>query len=224
MNVYNQTGESVGQVELSSDLLETTINKDVLHQVVIMQLANKRSGTASTKRRSDVRGSGKKLYRQKGTGMSRAGSRRSPLRVGGGIAFGPRPRNYRYEVPKKVRRLAIKCALADKFQNDNVRVVDSISLDRPKTKQMISIMSNMGMSSDEKILIVLDAPDKNVFYSARNIPRLGVCIWDSLNTYDILWYDKLIVTQNALGKIEERWANDKEQTAESNGQTAESNE
>ena len=120
MNVKNQTGESVGQIELSSDLLETAINKDVLHQVVVMHLANKRHGTASTKGRSEVRGSGRKLYRQKGTGMARAGGRRTPLRVGGGVAFGPKPRDFGFKVPKKVRLLAIKCALADKFQNDDV--------------------------------------------------------------------------------------------------------
>jgi len=214
MNVYNQTGESVEQIELSSDLLEAEINKDVLHQVVVMHLANARQGTASTKTRADVRGSGKKLYRQKGTGMARAGSRRSPIRVGGGVAFGPKPKDYGYKVPRKVRLLAIKCALADKFQNDNVVVVDAINLEHPKTKQMISIMESIGVSRDKKTLFVLDAPDENVFYSVRNIPRVGVCIWESLNTYDILWYDKLVVTRNALGKIEERWAKGKEQAAE----------
>ena len=216
MDVLNQTGESVGQIELSSDLLETAINKDVLHQVVVMHLANKRHGTASTKGRSDVRGSGRKLYRQKGTGMSRAGSRRSPLRVGGGVTFGPKPRKHGFGVPRKVRHLAIKCALADKFQNKNVLIMDSIDLDSPKTKQMIGIMDNIGVSSDKKTLFVLDAPSENVFYSVRNIPRVDVCVWESLNTYDILWHDKLVVTQEALGKIEERWAKPKEQTAEGN--------
>jgi large subunit ribosomal protein L4 len=209
MNVYNQGGESVGQMELSSDILEVPVNRNVLHQVVVMHLANRRSGTAYTKGRSEVRGSGRKLYRQKGTGLSRAGSRRSPLRVGGGVAFGPKPRDYGYKVPKKVKRLAIKCALADKFQNGNVLVVDAINLDRPKTKQMISIMDKLGLSSDEKTLVVLDAEAdavENVLYSARNIPKVNVCVWDTLNTYDILWHDKLLVTQNALGKIEERWA------------------
>ena len=213
MNVYNQGGESVGQMELSSDILEIPVNRNVLHQVVVMHLANRRSGTAYTKGRSEVRGSGRKLYRQKGTGLSRAGSRRSPLRVGGGVAFGPKPRDYGYKVPKKVKRLAIKCALADKFQNGNVLVVDAINLDRPKTKQMISIMGKLGLSSDEKTLVVLDAEAdavENVLYSARNIPKVNVCVWDTLNTYDILWHDKLLVTQNALVKIEERWVRAKE--------------
>jgi large subunit ribosomal protein L4 len=192
-------------MELSSDILGTRINRDVLHQAVVMHLANRRTGTASTKGRSEVRGSGRKFYRQKGTGMARAGSRRSPLRVGGGVAFGPKPRDYGYKVPKKVRRLAIKCALADKLQNDNVLVVDAINLERPKTKQIVDIMGKLGLSSDEKTLIVLDAHDENVLYSARNIPRLNVCVWDTLNTYDILWHDKLLVTQSALEKIEDRW-------------------
>jgi large subunit ribosomal protein L4 len=140
--------------------------------------------------------------------LSRAGSRRSPIRVGGGVAFGPKPRDYGYKVPKKVRRLAIKLALADKFQNDNVLVVDTINLDQPKTKQMVSIMDKLGIFKDEKVLVVLDAEAdtvENAFYSARNIPRANVCVWDNLNTYDILWHDKLLVTQSALGKIQERW-------------------
>jgi len=202
INVYNQSGESVGQVELESDILEAKINKDVLHQVVLMQLANKRSGTASTKRRDEVAGSGKKLFRQKGTGMARAGSRRSPLRIGGGVTFGPKPRDYGYTVPKKVRRLAIKSALADKFQNEGVVIVESLNMDQPKTKQMIGMMGKLGVSGKEKILIVLDAKNDNVFFSVRNIPRTNVCIWNTLNTYDILWHDKLIVTQEALKKIE----------------------
>ncbi len=205
MNVYNESGENVGQIELASEIMETPINRDVLHQVVVMHLANKRSGTASTKGRSEVSGTGRKLFRQKGTGMARAGSRRSPLRVGGGVAFGPKPRDYGYKVPKKLRRMAIKCAIADKFQNDNVLAVDAINIDSPKTKQLIDIMGKFGISRDEKILIVLDTPNENVLYSARNIPRVSVCVWDSLNTYDILWHDRLLITQKALEKIEDRF-------------------
>ena len=207
INIYNQSGESVKEIELSADILETPVNRDVLHQVVVMQLANRRSGTASTKGRSEVRGSGRKLYRQKGTDMSRAGSRRSPIRVGGGVAFGPKPRDFGFKVPRKVRRLAIKSALVDKFQSDNVLVIDTITMESPRTKELIGIMDKLGVSGDEKILIVLGAPDENVFYSARNIPRVNVCVWDTLNTYDILWHDKLLVTQRALEKIEDRfWA------------------
>ncbi|HGJ66221.1 TPA: 50S ribosomal protein L4 [bacterium] len=207
MNVYNQSGESVGQVELMSDILETAINTDAIHQVVVMQLANKRVGTASTKNRSEVSGSGKKLFRQKGTGFARAGEKRSPVRIGGGVAFGPRPRDYGYKVPKKVRRLAIKSALADKFQNDNVLVIDSIDFVSPKTKQMVNILDKLDIKSDLKTLIVLDEKNENILYSARNIPRLNVCLWNTINTYDILWHDKLIITQKALGNIEETFCN-----------------
>jgi large subunit ribosomal protein L4 len=202
LNVYDQGGQNVGQVEVGSDIFETVVNQDVLHQVVVMQLANKRVGTASTKSRGEVRGSGKKLFRQKGTGMARVGGRRSPIRIGGGVAFGPRPRDFGYKVPKKVRLQAIKFALADKFQNDNVMVVDSFHFDRPNTKQMVSMLKNFNISNKEKTLIVLDETNDNVFYSARNLARLNVCVWNSLNTYDILWHDKLVVTQNALINIE----------------------
>jgi large subunit ribosomal protein L4 len=205
MSIYNQSGENVGQIEVSPDIFEIPVNRHVLHQVVVMHLANRRSGTASTKGRSEVRGSGRKLYRQKGTGLARAGSRRSPLRIGGGVVFGPKPRDYGYKVPKKVKRLAIKCALADKFQNDNVLLVDAINLEHPKTKQIVNLMSKLGISGDDKILIVLNAPDENVLYSARNIPKVNVCVWDSLNTYDILWHDKLLFTQEALEKVKDRF-------------------
>ncbi len=208
MDVYNQSGEITGQVELSSDVLETDINEHALHQVVVMQLANKRVGTASTKRRDEVSGSGRKLFRQKGTGMARAGSRRSPLRIGGGVVFGPKPRDYGYKVPKKIRRLAIKSALADKFQNNSVIIIDSLNFDHPKTKQMISIINNLNLSTNEKILFILGAIDMNVLLSARNIPRVNVCVWNNINTYDILWHDKLIITQEALRNIEEKFCNE----------------
>jgi len=205
INVYNQNGESIGQSELSSNILKTAINQDAIHQVVVMHLANQRTGTASTKQRGEVAGSGKKLFRQKGTGMARAGNKRSPTRIGGGIAFGPKPRDYSYVVPRKLRRLAIKSALADKFQNNSIIVVDSFDMDHPKTKQLISIISNLGVSSKEKILLVLGSPNENLLLSARNIPRVNVCVWNNINTYDILWHDKLLVTQDALRNIEDKF-------------------
>jgi len=202
MNVFNQSGQNVGQIEVSSDILETAINQGVLHQVVVMHLANKRVGTASTKRRDEVRGSGRKLFRQKGTGMARAGSKRSPTRIGGGSAFGPKPRDFGFTVPKKVKRIAIKSALADKFQNNNVIVVESFNFDRPKTKQIISIIKDLGIPANTKTLVVLDEANDNVYYSARNVHHLNVQVWNALNTYDILWHDKIVVTQNALKNIE----------------------
>lgn len=212
MNVYNQSGQNIGQVEVSSDIFETVINQGVIHQVVVMHLANKRVGTASTKRRDEVAGSGRKLFRQKGTGMARAGSRRSPLRIGGGSVFGPKPRDYGFSVPKKVKRSAIKSVWADKFQNDNVVVVDSLNFDRPKTKQILAMMKGLGLS-DIKTLVVLDESNDNVYYSARNVPRLNVRVWNTISTYDILWHDKIVVTQNALKNIENTfWSQTENQT------------
>jgi large subunit ribosomal protein L4 len=210
MNVYNQSGQNIGQIEVSSDIFETVINQGVIHQVVVMHLANKRVGTASTKRRDEVAGSGRKLFRQKGTGMARAGSRRSPLRIGGGSVFGPKPRDYGFTVPKKVKRSAIKSVWADKFQNDNVVVVDSLNFDRPKTKQILAIMKSLGLS-DTKTLVVLDESNDNVYYSARNVPRLNVRVWNTISTYDILWHDKIVVTQNALKNIESTFWSQTEQ-------------
>lgn len=205
IELYNQNGDSLGQIELSSDILQAKINKDVLHQVVVMHLANRRVGTASTKTRGEVSGSGRKLYRQKGTGLARVGDRRSPIRIGGGVAHGPKPRDYSYSVPKKVRRLAIKSALADKFQSGNVIVVDEINLEQPKTKQMIAILNNLGLTDKLKVLFILDTLNRNVLLSARNIPRVNVCVWNFINTYDILWHDKLVVTQSALRSLEEKF-------------------
>jgi large subunit ribosomal protein L4 len=210
MNVYNQSGQNIGQIEVSSDIFETVINQGVIHQVVVMHLANKRVGTASTKRRDEVAGSGRKLFRQKGTGMARAGSRRSPLRIGGGSVFGPKPRDYGFTVPKKVKRSAIKSVWADKFQNDNVVVVDSLNFDRPKTKQILAIMKSLGLS-DTKTLVVLDESNDNIYYSARNVPRLNVRVWNTISTYDILWHDKIVVTQNALKNIESTFWSQTEQ-------------
>ncbi len=205
MDIYNGNGESVGQMELSPDVMETTVNGDVLHQVVLMHLANKRSGTACTKTRAEVAGSGRKLFRQKGTGMARMGMRRTPVRVGGGVAFGPRPRDYSFSVPKKMRLIAIKSALADKFQNNNAIVLEKLDMNHPKTKELLGIIGKLGIQRDEKVMIVLDEPNENAFLSARNIPRLSIQVWDTLNTYSILWHDKLLITQNALQKIQDRY-------------------
>lgn len=205
MDIYNRNGESVGQMEISQDVMETPVNGGVLHQVVLMHLANKRSGTACTKNRSEVKGSNKKLFRQKGTGMARAGRRRTPTRVGGGVAFGPKPRDYSFDVPKKMRIIAIKSALADKFQNNNAIILEGINMEHPKTKELLGIIEKLGIQKNEKIMIVLDEPNENVFLSARNIPRLSVQVWDTLNTYSILWHDKLLFTQSAYQKIKDRY-------------------
>ena len=203
VNVLSRNGEVVGNLEMAEDLINAKVNDRVLHQVVVAQLANMRSGTASTKSRSEVAGSGRKLYRQKGTGRARAGDRKSPTRVHGGVAFGPKPRSFRQSTPKKVRQLALRSALVDKFQNNNVVIIDDINFEQPRTKEMAGLLQSLGLN--EKTLIVLDADNKNVYYSARNIPQVNVCTWNLLNTYDILWHDKLLMTQAAAQRLEEKF-------------------
>ena len=203
VNVLSRNGEVVGNLEMAEDLINAKVNDRVLHQVVVAQLANMRSGTASTKSRSEVAGSGRKLYRQKGTGRARVGDRKSPTRVHGGVAFGPKPRSFRQSTPKKVRRLALRFALVDKFQNNNVVIIDDINFEQPRTKEMAGLLQSLGLN--EKTLIVLDADNKNVYYSARNIPQVNVCTWNLLNTYDILWHDKLLMTQAAAQRLEEKF-------------------
>ena len=203
VDVLSSSGEVMGNLDVSDDFVNADVNKNVLHQVVVAQLANMRSGTASTKTRAEVVGSGRKLFRQKGTGRARAGNSKSPTRVHGGVAFGPRPRNFRQATPKKMIRLALHSAMADKFQNNNVTLIDDINIEKPKTKEMISLLQNLDL--DGKILIVLDADNKNVYLSARNIPQVNVCTWNLLNTYDVLWHDQLLITQAAVQKLEEKF-------------------
>ncbi|MBM3212288.1 50S ribosomal protein L4 [Candidatus Poribacteria bacterium] len=207
MDIKNGNNESVGQIEISSEIMDTEVNGHVLHQVVLLHLANRRSGTSSTKSRAEVRGSGRKLFRQKGTGMARMGMRRTPLRIGGGVAFGPKPRDFSYKVPKKVKLIAIKSALADKFKNDKVVVIDSLNLEHPKTKDLLGIIRRLGFQKEEKTMIVLDTWNENILLSARNIPGLNIQLCDNLNTYDILWHNRLLFTQNALQKVQERYFN-----------------
>jgi large subunit ribosomal protein L4 len=203
VDVLSRAGEVVGNLEMTEDFVNAQVNEKVLHQVVVAQLANMRSGTAFTKSRSEVAGSGRKLYRQKGTGRARAGDKKSPTRVHGGVAFGPKPRSFRQSTPKKVRRLALQSALADKFQNDNVIIIDDINIEQPKTKEMFGLLQNLGL--DGKILVVLDTDNKNVYYSARNIPKVNVRTWNFLNIYEVLWHDKLLMTQAAAKKLEEKF-------------------
>lgn len=205
VNVLSRSGEIVGNLDMAEDFVNARVNKNVLHQVVVAQLANMRLGTASTKTRAEVAGSGRKLFRQKGTGRARAGNKKSPTRVHGGVAFGPKPRSFRQSTPKKVRLLALHSALADKFQHNNVIIIDDINIEQPKTKEMAGLLQNLDL--DGKILIVLNADNKNVYYSARNIPQVNVCTWNLLNTYDVLWHDKLLMTQAAAQKLEEKFQN-----------------
>lgn len=199
--LYNVSGKQVGDIELKDDIFGTEINESVLHDVVVMQLANRRQGTASTKTRAEISGGGKKPWRQKGTGRARAGSSRSPLWRTGGIVFGPHPRSYNYTMPKKIKRVAIKSALSSKVQNGNIIVLEELSLQQPKTKDMVEILNNLKI--DKKALVVTAGVDTNVIKSARNIPGVTPAFASSLNVYDILNHDKLVITKDAVSKVEE---------------------
>jgi len=205
LTLYNQNGEAIGEVQPAEGFYKQKINVPLLHQVIVAYLANKRRGTASTKTRGEVKGSGRKLYPQKHTGRARAGDIRSPIRVGGGVVFGPKPRSYRQNTPKKMRRLALLHALADKFQNDNVIVVDKIEIERPKTKAVVQMLNALNLT-DTKVLIVLGELDRNVYLSARNIPGVDTMVWSDLNAYDVMRYEKLLMTKDALEKIQGKFA------------------
>ncbi|MDR3354411.1 MAG: 50S ribosomal protein L4, partial [Synergistaceae bacterium] len=197
----NFNGDEIGEFELSSSVFDAPVHAAAMHQVVVAQLANKRVGTHNTKNRGDVRGGGRKPWRQKHTGRARAGSRRSPLWVGGGVAHGPHPRDYRQKVNKKVRRLALRSALTLKAQKDAMVVVNSFTLDAPRTKDMILFLDKLG--GVKKPLFLLHESNGAVIKSASNIPGALVLHVDSINVYDILNHARLIATPEAVRRIEE---------------------
>lgn len=203
LNVHNQSGEVLREKNLSDSFTDAKVNTAVVHQCVVAYLANQRSGTASTKTRSEVRGSGRKLYRQKGTGRARVGDAQSPIRVHGGVAFGPKPRSYRQRTPKQVRRLGLKSAIADRFQNDQCILIEDFTLERPRTKDMVSVLN--ALNADGKVLFVLDEHNPNIHLSLRNIPQVNCCTWDLLNIYQVLWHDKLVITERAAEKLEAKF-------------------
>jgi large subunit ribosomal protein L4 len=198
-------GEVVGDIELSDGIFGIEVNKPVLHAAVLNQLANRRSGTQSTKTKSEVRGGGKKPYRQKGTGRARHGSIRSAQWTKGGVIHGPKPRSFKYALPKKVRRLALKSALTTKVADRDIIVLDELALDEIKTKRMAKILSALKVS-ENTALVVIDGRDFNVEHSARNIPGVKTAFVNTINVYDILKHDKFIVTKAAVGSIEEVYA------------------
>lgn len=200
-NVLNMKGEIVGEIELSDEVFGIEPNHDVLSRVIHNQLANRRQGTHKTKTRSERRGGGRKPYRQKGTGRARHGSVRSAQYVGGGIIFGPRPRSYRYTLPKKMRRLALKSALSSKVADAELIVLDSLELAVIKTKAMLDILNAIGVESSA--LLVTEMPDEKVRLSSRNLPGIKLALANTINVFDILKYDKLVVTREAIEKIEE---------------------
>lgn len=203
VDVLNVTGDKVSQVELVDDIFNVAVKGSVLHEVVKMQLASRRSGTACVKNRSDIQGSMKKLYRQKGTGNARPGTMKSPLRRGGGVVFGPHPKSWGYKVPKKVRRLALKMALSSKLQDNSLLVLDNIDMPEIKTKKFVEIINKIDV---EKALIITDNTNENLELSARNIPGIKVLKTDGLNVYDILKYDKLLLLESSIKSIEGRFS------------------
>ncbi len=197
--VYNTKGSQVGEIALNDNIFAVKVNKALLHEAVVMQLASRRQGTSSVKNRSVVRGGGRKPWKQKGTGQARAGSRRSPLWTGGGIIFGPSPRAYGYNLPKKARRQALKSALSAKVEAGEIIVVDSFDFSEPKTKVMTGILGDLKVN---KALIVTADLDGNLYKSTRNIPGVTTMVTEGLNVYDILAHDHLVITKDAVGKVE----------------------
>ena len=203
VEVKNIQGEKVSERELADEIFNVPVKKSVLHEVVKMQLASRRSGTASVKRRSDVQGSTKKLYRQKGTGRARRGDIKSPLLRGGGVIFGPDPRSYAYKVPKKTRRLALKMALSSKLQDNELIVLDHMTLDQIKTKTVAMILQQLAL---EKTLIVTSEKDEILERSSRNIPGVKILRVEGLNVYDILNHKTLVLLEKSIQGIEGRLA------------------
>ena len=201
--VYNLKGEVIKQIEISDFVFAVPLNEGVLHQAMIRQRANARQGTASTKTRSEVAGTTAKMYRQKGTGSARAGSRRSPLRRGGGVTFGPHPRSYRQAMPKKMRQLALRCALSAKIGDGEIKILEELKLEEPKTRNMVEILA--AMEARSSTLIVTVEPEHNVIKSARNLPEIKTITAGLLNVLDILSYKMLLMTEPAVHKAERLW-------------------
>ena len=201
VKIYNMLGKEAGEMELSADIFGVEPNAAVLHSAVVNYLANQRQGTQSTKTRTEVSGGGRKPWRQKGTGHARQGSIRAPQWTHGGIALGPKPRSYNYVLPKKMRRLALKSALSSKVADGALLVLDELKLDEIKTKTVAAMLT--ALNADRKVLLVL--PEKNdvAVKSARNIPGVKTALVNTINTYDILNADTLIVVKDAVAKIEE---------------------
>jgi large subunit ribosomal protein L4 len=203
--VYNLAGEEVRKMEVSDTVFAVPFNAAVVHQVMVGLQANARQGTAATKTRGMVRGSTRKLFRQKGTGYARAGSKKSPLRKGGGITFGPHPRDYRQQIPRKMRRLAIRCVLSAKAGDGELKVLEGFDFTEPKTTKMIDVL--LALDVDSSALIVTPEPEENVIKSARNIPTIKTMPASVINIIDILSYKNLLMTEAAVRVAEKLWGN-----------------
>ena len=203
LNVLNIQGQNVGEIELSDAVFGVEVNEHVLYEVVKNQLANKRQGTQSAKTRAEVRGGGRKPWRQKGTGRARQGSIRAPQWIKGGVVFAPKPRDYRMSIPKSMRRVAMLSALTSKVQNDEMVVLDSLTLEAPKTKEVVKMLNAFNA---KKTLIITAEANEIVYKSARNIEGVAVLPVNNINVYDLLKYPKVLMTKDAVSKIEEVYA------------------
>lgn len=201
LDVIDSKGEKVTQIDLPDSIFDVPIKLNILHEVVKMQLASKRAGTASVKHRSDVKGSGRKLFRQKGTGRARRGDIKDPLLRGGGSIFGPDPKSYAYKVPKKVRRMALKMALSSKFKENELLILNDFDLEQIKTKEFLRIMEALSVTNG---LIITDKKDEKLELSSRNVPGIKVLKSQGLNVFDILKYKNLILLESSLKEIEGR--------------------
>ncbi len=203
LDVVNIKGEKVGTLTLRPEIFEGGIHQDAVYQDVRRLLAVRREGTASTKTRKDVKGGGIKPWRQKGTGRARVGSIRVPHWRGGGVVFGPHPRDYSFSVPKKVMRVALKSALRDKLKTNSIIILDELKLTQPKTKELASIFQKLKLK-EKKVIFLLDTKDETFFRAAGNIKRIGCKEINSVNTFDLLYYDRIVFTKKAFNSLEKR--------------------
>ena len=203
LGLFNIEAKQVGEIQLNDNIFAAEVNADAMHQVVVALLANKRQGTQSAKTRAEVRGGGIKPWRQKGTGRARQGSIRAPQWIKGGVVFAPKPRDYRMSIPKSMRRVAMLSALTSKVQNDEMVVLDSLTLEAPKTKEVVKMLNAFNA---KKTLIITAEANETVYKSARNIEGVAVLPVNNINVYDLLKYSKVIMTKDAVSKIEEVYA------------------
>jgi large subunit ribosomal protein L4 len=203
---FEKDGRRAGTVELPKSLFEAEVNRFAVHEAVVAYLANQRQGTVNTKERSDVRGGGKKPWRQKGTGRARAGTIRSPLWRGGGVVFGPHPRDHRLKVNRKVRRVALKSSLTARAKDGDILVIKALEFAAPKTKAFTTVLKNMETYPVKKALLVLDKADAATIKSARNVAGVRIALADSVTTYDVVWADKIVLTDAAIRRMEEVYA------------------
>ncbi|MBQ7605422.1 MAG: 50S ribosomal protein L4 [Firmicutes bacterium] len=204
LTMLNMAGAEAGTIELMDSIFGITPNENAVHEVIKNYLANQRQGTQSAKTRGEVRGGGRKPFRQKGTGRHRQGHSTDPSQVGGGVAFAPKPRDYRYTLPKKLKRLAMLSALSSKLQEKELIVIDELKFEAPKTKEMVNTLSNV--KAEGKTLIITASKDENVVKSAANIPGVRTALVGTMNVYEIINHTNLILTQDAVKKIEEVYA------------------